>query len=109
MLTLCSRVFQAAAIPLSTFLAAPSLLSSTHSDNGSPSRNNAANLDHLVILPGTASLNMTEAICKEIGVKVGDITTKRFSDGEVYCLINDPIRGKDVFIVQSCAGKPCFR
>eukprot|EP01041_Mallomonas_annulata_P000148 gene148-249_t len=60
-------------------------------------------LDHLVILPGTAVSSIASDVAKHIGVKLGDVDIKRFSDGEIYCHIKEPMRGKDVFIIQSCA------
>ncbi len=62
------------------------------------------NFEHLVIVPGTAASGMAHDIAKHIGVNVADVEIKRFSDGEIFCRYKENVRGKDVFIIQSCAG-----
>jgi len=58
----------------------------------------------LMILPGTGNSKLATEIASILGVRVGNIELKRFSDGEVKCDIKDNVRGRDVFIVQSCSG-----
>lgn len=58
---------------------------------------------NVVVLSGTASHKLSEDIAKLLNSPLMDVTTKRFSDGEINCVINESIRGKDVFIVQTCA------
>lgn len=50
-----------------------------------------------------ASNQLTSQICKELNLKVGLSESSRFSDGEVNCSINESVRGKHVFIIQTCA------
>ena len=58
---------------------------------------------NLVILSGTANRQLSEDVAKLLHSRLLDVTTRRFSDGEINCVINESIRGKDVFIVQTCA------
>ena len=47
---------------------------------------------------------MATEIAKYCSTNLCDIKISRFADGEVYVEINDNIRGKEVFIVQSTLG-----
>ena len=62
-------------------------------------------IDHsnVVLLSGTANLALSQQISDLLQTPLLDVTTKRFSDGEINCVINESIRGKDVFIIQTCA------
>jgi len=57
----------------------------------------------LVVVSGTANRKLSEDVAKLLQTRLLDVTTKRFSDGEINCVINESIRGKDVFIIQSCS------
>ena len=58
-------------------------------------------MDKLTIFTGNANSDLGKNICKNLGVSLGDCFVSRFSDGETRVKINQNIRGKDVFIVQS--------
>ena len=58
---------------------------------------------NLVVLSGSANLALSQQIAELLNTPLLDVTTKRFSDGEINCVINESIRGKDVFIIQTCA------
>ena len=45
-------------------------------------------------------------IADRLGVALGQVTTKTFANGEVYCRYEESVRGADVFIVQPTAGNP---
>jgi ribose-phosphate pyrophosphokinase len=36
-----------------------------------------------------------------MGVELGAVTTRRFADGEIFVRIDDNVRGRDLYIVQS--------
>ena len=57
--------------------------------------------DKLQIFAGTASQNLARQICKDLGIKLGEINIGRFPDGEMDIKINDDVRGGDVFVIQS--------
>jgi len=54
-----------------------------------------------IIIPGSASRDLVEQICRPIGLKPASVEVKRFSDGETWVKINENIRGREIFIVQS--------
>ncbi|MDO8643755.1 MAG: ribose-phosphate pyrophosphokinase [bacterium] len=55
----------------------------------------------LKIFAGSSNPPLVEKIEKEIGVSLGKIQIRRFSDGEVFVEIDENVRGMDVFVVQS--------
>lgn len=59
-------------------------------------------MQDLKLFSGTANPELSHKIAERLGVEVGDMTTTRFSDGEVHLQVNQSVRGDDVFIVQSC-------
>lgn len=60
-------------------------------------------IDSLKLISGSSNPRLAESIAKAIDVPLCPATISRFSDGEVSIQINENIRGKDVFIIQSCA------
>src|ERR1700722_14732285 len=52
------------------------------------------------IFSGTANRELSERICKYIGVPLGKATISSFPDGETYVMIEENVRGRDVFLVQ---------
>ncbi|MBS3901606.1 MAG: ribose-phosphate pyrophosphokinase [Dethiobacter sp.] len=54
----------------------------------------------LQIFSGTANMQLTEEIAEHVGVPLGQVEVKRFSDGEISIYIGESVRGSDVFIVQ---------
>lgn len=60
-------------------------------------------LDSLVLVTGTAHPTLAEKVSKEINVPLCNATVTRFADGEVAVQIADNVRGKDIFVIQSCA------
>jgi len=55
----------------------------------------------LVIFGGTASSALTDRICAYLGVPRGQAVISAFPDGETLIKIEDDVRGKDCFVVQS--------
>lgn len=56
---------------------------------------------NLVIFGGTASTSLTRKICDYLKMPQGKLTLSRFPDGETLVKIEEDVRGKDCFIVQS--------
>ena len=54
----------------------------------------------LLLLSGTANQPLAQEIAEQLGMRLGDLTVKRFADGEILVRINQNARGRDVFIVQ---------
>ena len=66
------------------------------------------------IFSGNSNPELAKAICKELGLPLGDSECGNFSDGETFVSIYETVRGSDVFIIQStCAngvkGDPDYR
>jgi len=59
----------------------------------------------ILVFSGRANPALTEAICGYLQIEMGHLRLGNFSDGEIYCQIQDNVRGADVFIVQS-TGQP---
>jgi ribose-phosphate pyrophosphokinase len=58
----------------------------------------------LVVFTGNANPELARRICAQMHIPVGEADVTRFSDGETAVEIQENVRGKDVFIVQStCA------
>ncbi|NBC25534.1 MAG: ribose-phosphate diphosphokinase [Bacteroidetes bacterium] len=55
----------------------------------------------LAIFSGRSNIALSRAIAENYGTKLGDITIKSFSDGELYAKYEQSIRGEDVFVIQS--------
>jgi ribose-phosphate pyrophosphokinase len=57
-----------------------------------------------MVFTGNANPAMAAEIAKHLGIEVGAASVGRFSDGEVTVEINQNVRARDVFVVQStCA------
>ncbi|MEA2321108.1 MAG: ribose-phosphate pyrophosphokinae [Solirubrobacteraceae bacterium] len=60
----------------------------------------------LMLFSGRANPGLAARIADKLGVDLGPITLKTFSNGEVYCRYEESIRGADVFLIQPLAGNP---
>ena len=66
--------------------------------------NNALVPDNLMVFAGNANPKLAHAVAQHLNIPLGRAMVSRFSDGEVSVEINENVRGKDVFILQStCA------
>ena len=57
--------------------------------------------ESVMIFAGSSSVRLVEDVCAHLNVSPGRATVSRFRDGEVNVEIDDSVRGKDVFIVNS--------
>jgi len=55
----------------------------------------------LKLFGGTSNLNLTKEVCDYLNILPGEIVNKAFSDGETQIEIEENVRGRDTFIVQS--------
>jgi len=60
----------------------------------------------LMLFSGRAHPALANDIASKLGVELGGVTLKTFSNGEVYCRFEESIRGADIFIVQPICGNP---
>jgi ribose-phosphate pyrophosphokinase len=50
---------------------------------------------------GNSNPALAQRICEVLGIEPGHAQVKRFSDGEIWVEIEENVRGKDVFVLQS--------
>jgi len=55
----------------------------------------------MMVLTGTANPALAAKIAEELGQPLCDVTIKRFADGEIFVRIDENVRGRDVFVIQS--------
>jgi ribose-phosphate pyrophosphokinase len=60
----------------------------------------------LMVVTGRANPALGAKIADKLGIGLGPITLKTFSNGEVYCRFDESIRGADVFLIQPTCGNP---
>ena len=61
-------------------------------------------MSEMMIFTGSANPELAQKIVQRLGLRLGDATVGRFSDGEISVEIEENVRGKDVFVIQStCA------
>jgi ribose-phosphate pyrophosphokinase len=60
----------------------------------------------LMLFAGRANPGLAANIAHKLGVDLGPITLRTFSNGEVYCRYEESIRGADVFLIQPTCGNP---
>jgi len=60
----------------------------------------------LMLFSGRANPALGANIAAKLGVELGPVTLKTFSNGEVYCRFEESIRGADVFLIQPTCGNP---
>jgi ribose-phosphate pyrophosphokinase len=59
--------------------------------------------DEFILFSGTASTSLAAAVAQLLGHLPGRATIERFPDGEVNVHLDEPVRGREVFLVQSTA------
>ena len=58
------------------------------------------------IFAGSSSMDFTKKICNNLNVNMGESDVLTFSEGNTFVRINEPVRGKNVYLVQSIGLKP---
>jgi ribose-phosphate pyrophosphokinase len=59
---------------------------------------------NLLVFTGTANRPLADAVCKQLGTRLGKALVGRFSDGEVQVEIEENVRRQEVFVLQpTCA------
>jgi ribose-phosphate pyrophosphokinase len=54
-----------------------------------------------MLLAGTANRPLAEEIARVLEYPLGEVTIKKFADGEIFVRIDENVRGRDLFIIQS--------
>jgi ribose-phosphate pyrophosphokinase len=58
-----------------------------------------------MLFAGRSHPELSAKIGMHLGIELGGITIEDFSNGETYCRFDESVRGADVFLIQSCAGR----
>ena len=56
----------------------------------------------LRILAGSANRPLAEEVARELGVQLGCCTTRSLPDTETHVMLDDAVRGDDIFFIQPC-------
>ena len=56
---------------------------------------------NLKVFAGNSNPELAKAICATLGIPLGESEVGTFSDGEIYASLYEPVRGSDVFVIQS--------
>ncbi|MBR1579973.1 MAG: ribose-phosphate pyrophosphokinase [Selenomonadaceae bacterium] len=62
--------------------------------------NQPVDLGKLCLMTGNANPRLAQDVADYIGVKLCDMVVGRFNNGETQVMINESIRGRDIFIIQ---------
>ncbi len=54
----------------------------------------------MLLLSGNSNRPLAEKIAKELTVELGSSTIGAFSDGETFAEIHEPVRGREVYVIQ---------
>ena len=60
-----------------------------------------ADRDHLKIFAGRAGRGLASAMCRHLNLPLADGQIDLFPDGELLVKVNEDVRGRDCFVVQS--------
>jgi ribose-phosphate pyrophosphokinase len=55
----------------------------------------------MMVMTGTANPGLAARISDELDQPLCDLTVRRFADGEIFVRIDENVRGRDVFVIQS--------
>jgi ribose-phosphate pyrophosphokinase len=55
----------------------------------------------MLLLSGTANRALSEEVAEHLGQPLCHLTIRRFADGEIFVKIDENVRGRDVYIMQS--------
>jgi ribose-phosphate pyrophosphokinase len=56
--------------------------------------------EDFIIFAGTANPELAAGVARELGVPLGACAVERFPDGETSVRLDEPVRGREVFVVQ---------
>jgi ribose-phosphate pyrophosphokinase len=61
----------------------------------------SSRFDELRIFTGNGNPTLAHNICTHLGVRIGDSTVKMFTNENIFVRLNESVREKDVFVIQS--------
>ncbi|MCU0493199.1 MAG: ribose-phosphate pyrophosphokinase [Chloroflexaceae bacterium] len=57
--------------------------------------------DEMRVFSGNGNLDLARAVCHRLGMPLGDATVTKFSNENIFVKLNESVREKDVFVIQS--------
>ena len=57
-------------------------------------------IESICLIPGTAIIPLAEKISKAARIRLGEVTVRRFSDGEIFVQIEENVRAAHAFVLQ---------
>ncbi len=60
----------------------------------------------LKIFSGSSNPALAQRICEHLAIPMGMASLSRFPDGETFVRLEEDIRGRDIFVIQSVAHRP---
>ena len=58
-------------------------------------------MKNTIVFALSSSVGLAKDICKELGLELGKCEVKHFADGEILVELEESVRGKHVYFVQS--------
>ncbi|MBI2352287.1 MAG: ribose-phosphate pyrophosphokinase [Deltaproteobacteria bacterium] len=62
--------------------------------------------DRLAVFSGTSNPGLAQKICDYLKIPLGKVRISTFPDGEIHVKVEEDVRGRDVFVVQSTSTPP---
>lgn len=59
----------------------------------------------MLLFAGNANPELAQGVAEELGVELGDVKIRKFSNGEIYVRFLEQVRGSDVFLIQPVCGE----
>ena len=60
--------------------------------------------DHIMLFSGNSNPELSQKVARHLNLKLGRVLVERFSDGEIMAEIQENVRGREVYLMQStCA------
>ena len=63
-------------------------------------------MNNYKIFCGSSGRDFAEKVCNYIGLTLGNSAVKTFSEGNTFVRVEEPVRGKDVYLIQSIGLRP---
>jgi len=60
----------------------------------------------LKIFSGSSNPALAQRICEHLDIPMGMVSLRRFPDGETFVRLEEDVRGRDIFVIQSVAHRP---
>ncbi|XP_043521427.1 ribose-phosphate pyrophosphokinase 1 isoform X1 [Frieseomelitta varia] len=99
----CSQKLKANVMPVSQPVRAKSLLRANLEN--SRGRILQSRMPNIKVFSGTSHPDLAQRIVDRLGIDIGKVVTKKFSNLETCVEIGESVRGEDVYIVQSGSGE----